>query len=506
MRLCQIALSVTDLRRTHRWYREVLGLASASGTNSFAGPIATMVQGVPRAASTCWWLVDRQDQFQVELFEFRSPLVRTLAPDWRPSDVGYSTVAFHVGDLDATLARAVAAGTRGLTSPLGEAGRRRACLRDPEGVLVELMEEDPREPGRAAWRELIPEARDVLEGVSVVGDVLGLEEATGIELHRPEHEALWGLDSAESKRAVLWAGDFLVELVQYAEPSPRPRPEGYRISDQGLLNIALGFRERAEFDSAYSRCREGGLEPNGPPLRLGAWSVVYVNDDQGFSVELLHVQPWYERQMGFRPRATPRVAPFAGRTPARERHGRRFTKAIVTGAAGGIGAELCRLAAEDGTALELIDRDDVGLARLSQLLPDTATVTINSLLQEVGGAGELVQGVPLTLTFGGTDPDDFQSMVSRSRAQTREDIPNEAEDSIGIAKTLVKHPFSGQAAHPRVILDVRLEMPPSDELREDEPRVCVHGVRIQLRRKPLGHASGASGTNWPEQPGDERLY
>jgi len=35
-----------------------------------------------------------------------------------------------------------------------------------------LLVADPHEPGRAAWRELIPEAPDVLEGVSVVGDVI----------------------------------------------------------------------------------------------------------------------------------------------------------------------------------------------------------------------------------------------------------------------------------------------------------------------------------------------
>jgi hypothetical protein len=35
----------------------------------------------------------------------------------------------------------------------------------------------------------------------------------------------------------------------------------------------------------------------------------------------------------------------------------------------------------------------------------TATLTIRNLLQEVGGA-ELVQGIPITLTYGGTDPDE----------------------------------------------------------------------------------------------------
>ena len=178
-------------------------------------------------------------------------------------------------------------------------------------------------------------------------EVLGLEAADGLDLHGPEHEALWGLEGARRESLLLWADDMLVELVHYTEPAGRPRPPGYRISDQGLLNIAFGFRRRAEFEAAHRRCLEAGLSANGPPLRLGAWSVVYVNDDQGFSVELLHVEPWYEGRMGFRPRPTPRLAPLAGRTPARLRAERRFAKALVTGAAGGLGTELCRLLAED---------------------------------------------------------------------------------------------------------------------------------------------------------------
>ena len=105
-----------------------------------------MVQGVPRSASTCWWLVDRQDLFQVELFEFRSPLVRRLPRDWRPCDIGYTTVSFWVADFEAALERAAAAGTAPLSDPVGEPGARRACVRDPDGVLVELMEDDPRGP------------------------------------------------------------------------------------------------------------------------------------------------------------------------------------------------------------------------------------------------------------------------------------------------------------------------------------------------------------------------
>jgi len=437
VRLSQIAISVADLRRAQGWYREVLGLEPAGGTNLFAGPLASLVQGVPRAASTCWWLVDRQDLFQIELFEFRSPLVRSLPRDWRPCDIGYTTLSFWVTDLDATLERATALGTPPLGVPLGEPGARRACLRDPDGVLIELMEEDPRAPNPrerpragvgAVARSVTLSVPDLERSRQVFVHALGLEEAEGLELHTAEHEALWGLEGARRESALLWADDMLVELAQYADPKGRPWPPGYRISDQGLLNIAFGFRERASFEAAHKRCVEAGLSPNGPPLRLGAWSVVYVNDDQGFSVELLHAEPWYERQMGFRPRPTPRLAPLAGRTPARLRAQRRFAKALVTGAGGGLGTEFSRLAAEDGTSLVLLDRDAEGLSRLAMELGDGVEVVTHELdladLEAVDtAAADLVAEHPdIDLAIAGAGLDRAQSLLAFDWRQAREDF------------------------------------------------------------------------------------
>jgi short-subunit dehydrogenase/catechol 2,3-dioxygenase-like lactoylglutathione lyase family enzyme len=434
LRLSQIALSVSDLRRTQRWYREALGLEPAGGTNLFAGPLASMVQGIPRSASTCWWLVDRQDFFQVELFEFRSPLVREMPAGWRPCDIGYTTMAFWVDDLDAAIDRAHQAGSEPLSDPIGEPGSRRVCLRDPDGVLVELMEDDPRASSpRSRPRPEIPAvARAVTLSVPDLersrrffADVLGLTVAEHVELHRPEHEALWGLDGAKRERLCLWADDFLVELVSYSDPTGRPPPDGYRISDLGLLNIAFGSRERAGFEDAWRRCRDAGHEGNGPPLRLGPWSVIYVNDDQGFSVELLHVEPWYEGQMGFRPRSTPRVAPFVGRTPARQARQRgRFGKALVTGAAGGIGTELARLAAEDGTSLVLMDRPGTVFPALPR---DVQVATLEVDLADLealdGAAGKLVADHPdIDLLIAGAGCDRAQSMLALDWRQAREDF------------------------------------------------------------------------------------
>jgi short-subunit dehydrogenase/catechol 2,3-dioxygenase-like lactoylglutathione lyase family enzyme len=437
MRLSQIAISATDLRRSQRWYRDVLGLAPAGGTNLFAGPLASMVQGLPRAASTCWWLVDRQDAFQIELFEFRSPLVRRRPVEWRPCDIGYTMISFWVADLDRAIERATEAGTPPLTEPVGPAGSRRVCVRDPEGVLIELMEDDPRAPQprerprpelEAAARSVTLSVPDLEHSGRLFAGVLGLGAVEGVELHSPEHEALWGLDGARRRSLSLWADDALVELVEYTQPRGEPWPPGYRISDQGLLNIAFGFKKRAEFEEAYRRCREAGLRGNGPPVRLGAWSVVYVNDDQGFSVELLHVEPWYEGRMGFRPRPTPSLAPFVGRTPARLRERRRFGTAVVTGAAGGLGRELCRLAAEDGTRLVALDRDREGLAQLRSELEGRVEVAVREVdfadLEAVDeAAGELTDAHPeIDLVIACAGLDRAQSMLRFDWRRARDDF------------------------------------------------------------------------------------
>ena len=77
--LNQIALSVVDLRRTERWFREGFGLLPAGGSRlMMRGALAARVQGLPGAASTCWWLVGRNPWFQLELFQFERPSAKPM--------------------------------------------------------------------------------------------------------------------------------------------------------------------------------------------------------------------------------------------------------------------------------------------------------------------------------------------------------------------------------------------------------------------------------------------
>ena len=310
--LNQVAFSVSDIRRSHRWFQDVIGLVSAGGTESFRGWGAEKVQGVPGARSTCWWLMDTQDYFQIELFEFERPESRPLPADWRMCDIGYNLVGFHVPDFDAALERVARFSVYPVSKVVGTPGRRRVCLRDPDGASIELMEDDFRAPNlRLRPRsENLPTTRFVTLSVPNLAEsrdyfvtVLEMEEAHGIQLHGPEHEALWGLEGARRESLLLWADDFLVELAQYLDPVGQPVAPDYRISDLGILNIALGYRNYTDLRRVFDRTVNAGFKPNFPfPLSVGSWGVMYVNDPQRFSIELLFVKPWYDRFMGFTPK------------------------------------------------------------------------------------------------------------------------------------------------------------------------------------------------------------
>ncbi|MGA8544776.1 MAG: SRPBCC family protein [Mycobacterium sp.] len=310
--LNQIAFSVVDLRLIDRWFREGFGLLPSGGSRALMrGRLAANVQGLPRAASTCWWLLGRNSWFQLELFQFERPIATLMPADFRPCDIGYTRIGIWVEDFDATMKKLAGLGSQPLADPMGERGGRHACVRNPDGVYVEIMEDDPLPQLNQRGRIDCPAAiRSVTLSVPQLSDVAAFfEEGIGLKastatLHTPEHEALWGLAGATTKSRLFDAGEVLIEVVQYLDPVGKPRPHDYRLSDQGILNIAFGARRKADFNAVYRHAEAFGAQPNCRPVHLPATgSVVYVNDPHGFSVEILRTKPGLaDRIFGFKPR------------------------------------------------------------------------------------------------------------------------------------------------------------------------------------------------------------
>jgi len=325
--LCQIAISVSDVQRSQRWYRDVFGYQESGGTYMFIPLLGSAdVQGVPDATSVCWWLMDRQDFFQLELFEFSKPTPEPLPADWRPCDIGYTTIGIHVADFDSALERLARRRVRLLSDPIGEPGSRRVCVRDPDGVLLEIMEDDPRAADKRSRPHDVPVATrfvtlsvpDLAQARRTWIEVLGLPEERGVALHASEHELLWGLDGASRESFLLRAGDMFIEVVQYIDPVGKPWPAGYRISDYGVLNIAFGLRSLSDQEKLVRRCIDAGITPNTSKATIlkKLWYATYVNDPMGFSIELLYharpgqkqvINPFNLLELGFAPAKAPVV-------------------------------------------------------------------------------------------------------------------------------------------------------------------------------------------------------
>jgi catechol 2,3-dioxygenase-like lactoylglutathione lyase family enzyme len=310
MQCCQIALSTMDLVRSRRWYEKALGFIPIGDVRQREGQVYADVPGLPEASFHVACLVGSQPFVQIEMFEFARPRMRARPKSWRPCDIGYSMFAIRVPDFDAALRRLRTIGGAPLTPPLGELGYRRVCLLDPDGILIELMEADPmaaveveREPASTvptiACTTL--SVHDLDESRSLWRDVFGFEELRPNEFHEPAHEELWGMPGAKRETMVLRAGTMGLEFVRYSSPVGAWRPAGHMISDQGILNVALGSTDRREFDALYRRAVDHGFRGHRDPWELpGVAIVVYLCDAQGFSVELLHVAPESLERMGFK--------------------------------------------------------------------------------------------------------------------------------------------------------------------------------------------------------------
>lgn len=297
MSLCQIALSTMDLARTYHWYRHTLGFLPAGGRIKIATENAAEVPGLPEAVFETEWLVDRQPFSQFEIFEFSRPRMRPQPADRRPDDIGYSMIGMHVADFDAALARLAATSGR-VSEPVGVAGHRRARLRDPDGIWLELMEDsvgparsssDERTTCPVALRTVTLSVPDLAQARRFWVDVLGFP-ALDLAIHTPDHEAMWGLAGIERRSLVVGTGQILVELVEYI-PRGRARPAGQLIADQGILNVALGSTDMDAFTDMLGRIHRAGYRTFKEPWHLPGFATVgYFTNDQGFSIELMHVE------------------------------------------------------------------------------------------------------------------------------------------------------------------------------------------------------------------------
>jgi catechol 2,3-dioxygenase-like lactoylglutathione lyase family enzyme len=136
-------VTVSDLERSIRFYHEVLGLPFAAGPSEvFDDPGLGVKVGVPGAKLRL--VTFAVGDGLLELLEYVEP-VSPVAEPLPQNALGSQHVALHVDDIAAEVERLNALGVEFLSDVTAVddgvlAGWRWVYFRDPDGILVELVE------------------------------------------------------------------------------------------------------------------------------------------------------------------------------------------------------------------------------------------------------------------------------------------------------------------------------------------------------------------------------
>ena len=301
--LSQIAFSVTNLDRSIKFYRDVLGLTDSGGVTSFRGPTTEYIQGINGVASKTHWLQDERSQFQLEFFEFEYPPVYPIPQSRRACDIGLTRVAFDVADIEKVISSAVKRGAIDVQGPSMIDGKKHAVLKDPDGILIELIESPEKLGGnqiaRAAGIALSINKIDHYTKLYTEGFSLPKSSNTGSQI-----DSLLGMTGASRKVIFVDGGTVWIEISEYTSPVPTQLRKGYLLTDIGISHIAFSAPSYDEFMGMYNKLvGEEWLIPNSPkPFTIGKTTVLmYCKDSMGLTVEAFYVSSRFHGIWGFRP-------------------------------------------------------------------------------------------------------------------------------------------------------------------------------------------------------------
>ncbi len=100
-------------------------------------------------------------------------------------------------------------------------------------------------------------------------------------------DRITGLQESAARAVMLQAGNALIELFQYASPTPRPGDPRRPVADHGLTHICLDV---TDLDAEYERLKAAGMTFHCPPQDIGMdVRTTYGRDPDGNVIELQEV-------------------------------------------------------------------------------------------------------------------------------------------------------------------------------------------------------------------------
>lgn len=139
--LAHVALVSHDIDRLVDFYRDLLGVEPYGRANKLGGPRWDEVTGLDGVRVRAAWF--NTGNMVLELWQYLSPATPVPGEALPFTGIGYNKIAIEVGDLADECARLARNGVVLLDAPVEKNGVTEACLRDPDGNLLSLLQAGP---------------------------------------------------------------------------------------------------------------------------------------------------------------------------------------------------------------------------------------------------------------------------------------------------------------------------------------------------------------------------
>lgn len=292
-RFMHVNLNVVDAARTADFYQRLAGLTVGMRTLPEPGDGSILGFEQELVTAETYFLYDHRGGRVVgslEAVAWSDPATHgDVYPS--PSQPGLQAVTFEVPDPRAAAEEAGAAVVGEAPEGLLRPGQAAVCVRDPDGVLVELVTGEPGRPGESRGARLTASDLDATvawyTGIGFLVDV-PVETVTVAG-------GVFGLDAAEvtvrAARLVLPdEPSHALTVVGWPDSATQREPTYSGANHRGLYRMALHV-ENAQ--AAVDALRSNGIDGTAPrwcPLpgtKLGGVHIAFLADPDGVVVELV---------------------------------------------------------------------------------------------------------------------------------------------------------------------------------------------------------------------------
>jgi glyoxylase I family protein len=129
---------------------------------------------------------------------------------------------------------------------------------------------------------------DIEGAMNFYCNLLGAEIITEYSWPKGQARAdeIVGLKNSSAKVALLRLGNAMIELFEYASPSPQSVTTLRPVCDHGITHICIDV---SDINFEYDRLSKAGMKFNCPPQNLGHYHATYGRDPDGNFIELQEV-------------------------------------------------------------------------------------------------------------------------------------------------------------------------------------------------------------------------